>query len=174
MQRRIPLVSPSNRSPPFVVAGALTASHSSVQHSTMSESPSAYHAIDSLIKHVTRERERLQLRRTLTRYVRLFDVMKSTIASMLKFHEIKILHYPPPAQKAYYSTPIKQPAMDKIVGELMEAGLIRPSSSPYAAPVLLVAKKDASWRMVVDYKKLNGITIKVITHCHTWSKRFRC
>ena len=86
--------------------------------------------------------------------------MKSTIASMLKFHEIKILHYPPPAQKAYYSTPIKQPAMDKIVGELMEAGLIRPSYSPYSAPALLVAKKDASWRMVVDYKKLNGITIK--------------
>ncbi|CAF3236049.1 unnamed protein product, partial [Rotaria sp. Silwood2] len=31
---------------------------------------------------------------------------------------------------------------------------------PYAAPALLVAKHDGSWRMVVDYKKLNNITIK--------------
>ena len=94
------------------------------------------------------------------RYARLFDVTKPTIASTLKPHEIKTLDHPPPAQKAYYSTPIKQEAMDKIVGELMETGLIRPSFSPYAAPALLVAKKDALWRMVVDYKKLNGITIK--------------
>lgn len=160
MQRRIPLVSPSNRSPPSVVAGAVTASHSSVRHSSTPESPTAYQAIDSLIKHVGEETRRVQLRQILTRYARLFDVTKPTIASTLKPHEIKTLDHPPPAQKAYYSTPLKQEAMDKIVKELMEARLIRPSFSPYAAPALLVAKKDASWRMVVDYKKLNGITIK--------------
>ena len=159
-QRRIPSVSPSNRSPPSVVAGAVTASHSSVRHSSTPESPTAYQAIDSLIKHVGEETKRVQLRQILTRYARLFDVTKPTIASTLKPHEIKTLDHPPPAQKAYYSTPLKQEAMDKIVGELIEAGLIRPSFSPYAAPALLVAKKDASWRMVVDYKRLNGITIK--------------
>lgn len=38
--------------------------------------------------------------------------------------------------------------------------MIRPSYSPYAAPALLVAKHDSTWRMVVDYKKLNSISIK--------------
>ncbi|CAF4554058.1 unnamed protein product [Rotaria sp. Silwood2] len=50
--------------------------------------------------------------------------------------------------------------MYKIIQELLHFGLIRTSYSPYAAPALLVAKHDGSWRMVVDYNKLNNITIK--------------
>ncbi|CAF1249477.1 unnamed protein product [Rotaria sordida] len=50
--------------------------------------------------------------------------------------------------------------MYKIIQELLHFGLIRPSDSPYAAPAMLVAKHDGTWRMVVDYKKLNNITIK--------------
>ncbi|CAF2954154.1 unnamed protein product [Rotaria sp. Silwood2] len=50
--------------------------------------------------------------------------------------------------------------MYKIVQELLHFGLIRPSDSPYAAPALLVAKKDGTWKMVVDYKKLNNITLE--------------
>ncbi|CAF1223373.1 unnamed protein product [Rotaria sordida] len=50
--------------------------------------------------------------------------------------------------------------MYKIIKELLYFGLIRPSDSPYAAPALLVAKQDGTWRMVVNYKKLNNITIK--------------
>ncbi|CAF1982567.1 unnamed protein product [Rotaria magnacalcarata] len=50
--------------------------------------------------------------------------------------------------------------MYKITQELLQLELIRPYYSPYAAPVLLVAKHDGTWRMVVDYKKSNNITIK--------------
>ena len=55
--------------------------------------------------------------------------------------------------------------IDKQVVEMLAQGIIRPSSSPYSAPIWVVPKKiDASgkqkWRLVVDYRKLNEVTIK--------------
>ena len=44
--------------------------------------------------------------------------------------------------------------------ELLEKGLIRPSSSPWGCPAIFVKKKDKSLRMCVDYRPLNAVTIK--------------
>ena len=44
--------------------------------------------------------------------------------------------------------------------ELLGKGFIRPSASPWGAPVLFVKKKDGSFRMCIDYRQLNKVTIK--------------
>ena len=46
------------------------------------------------------------------------------------------------------------------VNELLEKGMIRPSSSPYCSLILLVQKKDGTYRMCVDYHALHKTTIK--------------
>ncbi|MCO5612108.1 hypothetical protein L7F22_066370 [Adiantum nelumboides] len=66
----------------------------------------------------------------------------------------------PPNQPPYRVSLSQQEEIMKQVTELLEKGLIRPSSSPYCSPVLLVQKKDGTFRMCVDYRSLNKITIK--------------
>jgi hypothetical protein len=50
--------------------------------------------------------------------------------------------------------------LKKQIDELLEKGYIRPSTLPWAAPVLFVEKKDGTKRMCIDYRALNEITIK--------------
>ena len=65
-----------------------------------------------------------------------------------------------PAKRIYPLSPDKQKELDKWLKEEMDKQFIRPSKSPTAAPVFFVKKKDGSWRLVIDYRGLNSITIK--------------
>ena len=53
-----------------------------------------------------------------------------------------------------------QQEIQKQITHLLEKGLIRPSLSPFGAPVLLVQKKDKSYRMCIDYRALNKVSVK--------------
>ncbi|XP_062158721.1 uncharacterized protein LOC133866197 [Alnus glutinosa] len=50
--------------------------------------------------------------------------------------------------------------IERIVKELLALRVIRPNTSPFSSPVLVVRKADASWRMCVDYCSLNNVTVK--------------
>ncbi|GJY48462.1 putative reverse transcriptase domain-containing protein [Tanacetum coccineum] len=66
----------------------------------------------------------------------------------------------PVARAPYRLAPSEIKELSKKLKELSDKGFIRPSSSPWGAPVLFVKKKDGSFRMCIDYRELNKLTVK--------------
>ncbi|GKC39045.1 putative reverse transcriptase domain-containing protein [Tanacetum coccineum] len=66
----------------------------------------------------------------------------------------------PVARAPYRLAPSEMKELSDQLQEFFDKGFIRPSSSPWGAPVLFVKKKDGSFRMCIDYRELNKLTIK--------------
>ncbi|GJS19070.1 putative reverse transcriptase domain-containing protein [Tanacetum coccineum] len=64
------------------------------------------------------------------------------------------------ARAPYQLAPSKMKELLDQLKELSDKGFIRPSSSPWGAPVLFVKKKDGSFWMCIDYRELNKLTVK--------------
>ena len=66
-----------------------------------------------------------------------------------------------PIRQKPYRTPFSErPKIDKALDDMIKAEIIRPSTSPWASPIVIVPKKDGSRRMCIDYRKINQITHK--------------
>ncbi|GKB26330.1 putative reverse transcriptase domain-containing protein [Tanacetum coccineum] len=74
---------------------------------------------------------------------------------------IELVHGAAPVARAPYRlAPSELKELSDQLKELSEKGFIRPSSSPWGAPVLFVKKEDGSFRMCINYRELNKLTVK--------------
>lgn len=76
-------------------------------------------------------------------------------------HKIVLQSGTEPINKRPYRYPsVKKDIIEELVQQMLDQGIVQPSSSPFASPVVLVGKKDGSWRLCVDYRDLNKHTVK--------------
>lgn len=97
----------------------------------------------------------------LQNYMDIFQEPKSLPPHRQYDHAITLEHGTTPVNvRPYRYSPLQKDEIERQVAEMLGSGMITPSMSPYASPVLLVQKKDSSWRFCVDYQRLNKYTVK--------------
>lgn len=91
------------------------------------------------------------------------DIFPEEVPSGFRGFEHQIYFVPGafiPNRPAYRSNSEETKELQRQVEDLMSKGHVRESMSPCAVPVLLVPKKDGTWRMCVDCRAVNNITVK--------------
>ncbi|GJR95340.1 putative reverse transcriptase domain-containing protein [Tanacetum coccineum] len=88
------------------------------------------------------------------------DLLGLPLTQQVEFQIDLIPGAAPVAGEPYRLAPSKMKELSEQLKELSDKGFIRPSSSPWGAPVLCVKKKDGSFRMCIDYRELNKLTVK--------------
>jgi hypothetical protein len=93
------------------------------------------------------------------------DVFSDELPGMPPNQYIEFVIELEPGSAPIYRTPYRMTTLElaelKVhLKELLEKGFIRPSSSPWGAPMIFVPKKDGTQRLCVDYRALNEVTIK--------------
>ncbi|WVZ24366.1 hypothetical protein V8G54_002910 [Vigna mungo] len=102
-----------------------------------------------------------KVQQLITSFSSLFSKPKSLPSSRGTDHVIPLFPNFHPVNVRPYKYPHSQKLeIEKQVSKMFAFGWIQSSSSPFSSPVLLLKKKDGSWRMCVDYRTLNAITIK--------------
>ncbi|GJY15472.1 reverse transcriptase domain-containing protein, partial [Tanacetum coccineum] len=105
--------------------------------------------------------ERPEEKARLLMSVKASDKKQEEIVMVRDFPEIELIPGAVPIAKSPYRlAPSELEELSGQLKELQDKGFIRPSSSPWGAPVLFVKKKDGSFRMCIDYRELNKLTIK--------------
>lgn len=117
--------------------------------------------IESLDWPVLSKEEQVQVRALLQKYQVVFSAHEGDLGcTRLISHDIPLLDDVPVRQRYRRIPPSDYEVVKTHINQLLEAQVIRESSSPYASPIVLVKKKDGSLRMCVDYRHLNAKTRK--------------
>jgi transposase InsO family protein len=109
-----------------------------------------------------KENQAVKVAELLTRYSDVFssgdhDIGRTDLVS----HSIPVLPESAPIKQAPRRLgPEKELEVEKQIEGLLDRGMIEPGDGAWASPVVLVRKKDSTWRFCVDYRRLNDITVK--------------
>src|ERR1700721_1023695 len=101
------------------------------------------------------------LQKVLDNHSKVFETPKGLPPMRDHDHAIHLIPGSVPLNIKPYRYPyVQKSEIERMVAEMLEASIIQPSQSSFSAPVVLVHKKDVSWRMCPDYRELNKLTIK--------------
>jgi transposase InsO family protein len=105
------------------------------------------------------EPQKLELHDLLRQFRHLFvDKPEELGCCRLLEHEIDVQGHPPIRSRAYRVSPEQRDVIEEEVQKMHSKGVIRPSKSPWSSPIVLVKKRDNSWRFCTDFRKLNQVT----------------
>ncbi|WVZ14926.1 hypothetical protein V8G54_012492 [Vigna mungo] len=103
----------------------------------------------------------LELVLLLNKYKVVFYVPSGLPPSRSQNHSIPLLQGSTPVKVRPYRYPHSQKQhIEIMVQDMLTAGLIVPSTSPFSSPIILVKKKDGTWRFCIDYRALNALPVK--------------
>ena len=89
------------------------------------------------------------------------DIFAETESCLGRSHIVKhsITTTGMPIRQLLRRTPVAlRDVVNEEVTKMLQRGIVQPSSSPWSSPVVMVGKKDATWRFCIDYRKLNAVT----------------
>ncbi|GKA81036.1 gag-pol polyprotein [Tanacetum coccineum] len=102
-----------------------------------------------------------EVEQVLTQFDEVFEIPKDLPPQRSHDHQIPLMPNTPPINvRPYRHPPSQKDAIEGMVKELMDSGVIRASQSPFSSPIMMVKKKDGTWRMCIDYRQLNKHTVK--------------
>jgi RNase H-like domain found in reverse transcriptase/Reverse transcriptase (RNA-dependent DNA polymerase)/Integrase zinc binding domain/Retroviral aspartyl protease/Integrase core domain/Retrotransposon gag protein/Chromo (CHRromatin Organisation MOdifier) domain len=103
----------------------------------------------------------MELEEVLKKFVAVFETPTQLPPKRAVDHSITLFPNSQPVNlRPYRYSHFQKCELENIIEELLKTSVIRPSASSFASPALLVKKKDGSWRLCVDYRQLNAMTVK--------------
>ena len=117
---------------------------------------------DAAVSGCCNDNQESRLAGLLTKFSDVFSVDNDDVGNTkLVEHSIPVLDGTRPIrQPPHRLGPHKEEEAERQVNKLLEKGLIEPASGAWSSPVVLVKKKDDSWRFCIDYRRVNTVTIQ--------------
>ena len=110
--------------------------------------------------------QQCQLTLVLEKYWDIFSQDNDDISQIPVFKHTIEMHWPPVWLPYHWQNPTVQWEKAEHIQQMLDSGIIRPSSSPWASPMVMVQKKDGKLHFCVDFWQLDSAAVKNTHHLH--------